>query len=263
MPLARWNANIYLYQERFKKHFENRWCVFEEKCSLTEHNIKTLNQYFPLPLCDSSRVCYLWFGKSKFSLNRVWKLGPLQLCFYQAEWLNYGLVVQILSDADWWFRALVLNYGVCVLRECWTIAAYSQVSWDMELFRWSFSILHIFTLRFPDDTFPLMKINGSPALTHHGCHSSLLPPIFSPPLPHLGFSNSMFLSFTGQSGFVTLRHIFCWVNFTYCVEVKIQTWELASADPLPSVCKVKAVLTPAAVNAKLNLSPVSSEATPA
>lgn len=35
----------------------------------------------------------------------------------------------------------------------------------------------------------------------------------------------------------------------YCVKVKIQTWELASAVALSSVCKVKAVLTPNAVNA--------------
>lgn len=130
--------------------------MFEDKHSLTEHNIKTINTFLYPYATVVGGVCYLWFWNSTFSLNRVWKL---QLCLYQAEWLNYGPVVQIQSDADWWFWAFVLNYGVCLLRKCKTIAANRQVRWSCsdDLF----SILHIFTLRFPDDTFPLMKINGS------------------------------------------------------------------------------------------------------
>lgn len=53
--------------------------------------------------------------------------------------------------------------------------------------------------------------------------------IFSALLPHLSVSNSLFLSFTGQSGFVTLRHMcFCWGVFMYCVYDNMCTWELAS-----------------------------------
>lgn len=143
------------------------------------------------------------------------------------------------SDSVWcWlicqrFRAFVLNYGDCVLGTCSTNSVQSSevrhgefrivfLSCTSSLCVSPMITLHLWRLM---EAWPCADISLLSFLS--------IAFIFSALLPHLSVSNSLFLSFTGQSGFVTLKHMcFCWGVFMYCVYDNTCTWELASISTL-------------------------------
>lgn len=142
-----------------------------------------------------------------------------------------------LTQAQLWLmvRAFALNYGVCVLSGC-SDTAYIQERGTWRVARTD--SLHGDALSLSSCTSSLCI---SPSLPLHlwrwmgawPCADILLLSFFS--IAFIFFcspasSNSLFLSSTGQSGYVTLRRMcICWVVFMHCMYDNMYTREWAGA----------------------------------
>lgn len=160
-----------------------------------------------------------WFQDSTLGLNRVWKLGPAVLTSLIELWSGCldPAWCWLKPGCDWWFGPFVLNYGVCVTyiqrEKEWRVVkthsfhsdALSLSSCTSSLWISPSPLLHLWRLmgaRPCADILPLSFFS--------------IAFIFSALFLHLSISNTLFLSSTGQSAFVTLRHMCaCWGFFVY------------------------------------------------
>lgn len=153
-------------------------------------------------------------------------------------WL-LGSCLMLTQDQLWvMVRVFVLNYGVCVLsessdtaciqeRETWRVARIDSVHSDALSLSYCTSSLCIS----PSLPLHLWRLTGPWPCADISLLSFLsIAFIVSALLLRLSISNALFLSSTGQSGFVALRRI-CWGVFMYCMyDVYICKWASTCAQ---------------------------------